>query len=726
MRTIQTKDGIQVTDIPDDVPNTDPRLKALVEKLRASGQKSASFSSIAAPAPVDATQLTPDEVAMLPAAEMEAAMKARGATIDPLGMLGAVVRGAGPVAAATALGAAAGSVIPGVGTVAGGAAGGGAMALSQFVGDPLVDLINRMFGTKFTRPTDALMQLFTALGVPEPDTWVERILQAASAGAGGAAGSVLLGEALSKAAKPLAPSVMKAIGDALAAGKVQQITGGIGSGLAAQGATELGAGPGVQLAAGVGGGMIGSGLGALRPTPSKIAQAPLDEAAAAGISILPGDVNPPTTRMGQRIQQRIDDLPFGPSSLRAKQGVERTKAVQGLLREFGADDLTIAYSDIADDLIQTRLSTLQKWKTQKMDVVNALSGDGPTNAVPMTQTASVIDDALVRLKKLGADQDAALIKKLENWKDISQGKALNTIEDFRASVQAAKADPDLGVIKDKSDHIINAVYKAVKADMHDFIKLKGGDKAVNQWEVASKNLYEMVQDLDIDTLKAVLNKGDIKPEVIRRALFTRDVTDIKVLYKNLSPYGQNRVKSAILSQAAEKAGKDASADAIIKELRKLEPQIGVFFSDAEQKQINGLMRVIEFTNHAKEGATLPKTGAQAVLPLGAIGSTMGLTQLFGGDVMTGGLITGGALVGTGVLATAYNKAYSAALKNPEVRKMLAALPTLAKGSKEEFALIHRLSSTLQAMEQTPKPSPEEVTSAQAAAQGAVKRTMLTK
>lgn len=735
LRTITTKDGISITDVPgtlDDqndpnyVPSTDPRIKALIDKLRASGQTSASFSSIAAPATTTAAApaLTSEEMAAL--TSEQALMAGQGPKIDMSGMLGAAVRGAGPIAAGTLAGAAAGSVIPGVGTAAGAAAGGGAMAAAQFIGDPLVDVINGLFGTQLTKPTEALNQLFTALGVPEPDTWAERIVQASAAGGAEAAGSVLLGQALAQGSKQLAPSVTKAIGDALAAGATQQVAGGIGSGLAAQGAAELGAGPGVQLAAGVGGGMIGSGLGALRPTPSKIAQAPLDEAAAAGVRILPSDVNPPTTRMGQRVQQRIDDLPFGPSGLRAKQGVERTKAVQAVLRDLGADDLTIAYSDIADDLLKTRLSTLKKWKTQKMDVISSLASDAPADAVPMSKTQAAIDEALVRLKRLGADQDLPLVKKLENWKAISQGKALDTIEDLRAGVFSSKADPELGVIKDKSDQIINAIYKAVKEDMHDFIKLKGGDKAVNQWEVASKNLYEMVQDLDINSLKYALNKGDIKPEAIRRALFTRDATDVKVLYKNLSPYGQARARSAVLSQAVEKAGKDADADAIVKELRKLELQVGIVFPEAEEKQIKGLMRVIEFTNHAKEGATLPKTGAQTALPIGAIGSTIGLTQLFGGDVVTGGLLTGGAMLGTGMLATGYNAAYSAALKNPEVRKILATLPTLAKGSKEEFALIHRLSSTLQAMEQAPKPSPEEVAANQAAVQGATKRTMLAK
>ena len=41
--TIKTKDGITILDIPDDIPRDDPRLQALVQRLRAAGQTMASF-----------------------------------------------------------------------------------------------------------------------------------------------------------------------------------------------------------------------------------------------------------------------------------------------------------------------------------------------------------------------------------------------------------------------------------------------------------------------------------------------------------------------------------------------------------------------------------------------------------------------------------------------------------------------------------------------------------
>lgn len=707
MRTIQTKDGITITDIPDDVPNTDPRLKAVVERLRAAGQKSASFNDVAASASAPAAapgisqetaqQMTPDEVAALPAAEMGAAMEARGATLDPMGAMGAVVRGAGPVAAATALGAAAGSVIPGVGTVAGGAAGGGAMALSQFVGDPLVDLINGMFGTKLTRPTDALMQLFTSLGVPEPDTWAERILQAASAGAGGAAGSALLGEALSKAAKPLAPSVMKAIGDALAAGKVQQITGGIGSGLAGQGAAELGAPPLVQMGASVVGGVAGSKLGGTQVTPSALAKAPLEEAAEAGVRILPGDVNPPKTNWGKTISQRFDEILYGPGGLRSKQAAERTAAAQKLLTDLGANELAPFADDITADLLATRAGSLGKYTKAKFDVIDKVTGP-----VEMSQAAAVIDGALAELQQSGFSANKPIVNILKKWKGEIVGKSLRQIEEFRDIVRGAKADESLATVKSKSDKLFDAVYSAVKKDMGDSILKATGDPGqVAKWRDADRALKEMFDELKVPTLKSALTSGKVTPEITEKLLYSSNPSTVKLLYDNLSPAGRSAAESAIISRAAKMAGPSITPDALVRELRKASTQIGVFFPEDKLKQVEGFMRVIDFTKEAVSATSAPKTGMQLV-PFAMYGGiSAGLSKFLGTGIPESMAIGAGAVVGAGALARAYNSAFSWAVKNKEVRDILTKLPTLKVGSQEEMAAIHRLVSAMQVAQQTP-------------------------
>lgn len=685
---IRTKDGIVITGIPDDIPKDDQRLKAMVAEMRAAGQKSRAFSGAASPAPVASAPAAPQPTAADPWRDALPGGMAQPSVPDApgeeprtdlAGLMGAAVRGAGPIAAGAGIGAVLGAPIGGVGAVPGAIAGAGSMALSQFVGDPLVDVINNLFGTKLTRPTDALNQLFTAIGVPEPDTAAERVVQAASSGAGGAAGSVALGQALSSAAKPLAPSVMKAVGDALAAGSIQQVTGGIGAGGASQTAAEIGAPGWAQLAAGIGGGALGSAAGNYRLGPAPRTTAPLAAADDAGVSILTSDVRPPRTAGGKWLQRRLEEMPFGTGSLRARQMRERSTAVANLLDDYGAKDIAALADDITGDLITTRGATLGKWTKAKLEVIDRLSDAG--QPVPMTQTTSAIDDAIAGLQRLGAEEHKPLIAKLQGWKATAQGKSLRDIEDFRDIVRSAKADPSLAAIKGKSGKVADEVYRAVRADMGDYIKQAGQPGDIAKWKDADKALAIMAEELKIPALKSALQRGSGTPEQVYRALLGTDKSTVATLYKNLSPEGRAAARSAILAKAAGEAGQDVSPDKFARNVKKMADQVGVFFSGDDLQRVNGLVRVLDYTKHAGAATASPVTGAQAVLPLGVAGLSTALGHMFGNGVVGFGLgLT--AMGGVGMAAKF--------LESKPVRDILMKLPTVAKGSPEELALLKRL------------------------------------
>ena len=109
-----------------------------------------------------------------------------------------------------------------------------------------------MFGTTYTLPTDALQDLLTRVGVAEPRTAAERIVQTTAAGAGTAGGSVALGKTLQAAAGP----VTQGVGQLMAAAPGLQVASGASAGAAGQIAKESGAGPVGQIAASIGGGLL--------------------------------------------------------------------------------------------------------------------------------------------------------------------------------------------------------------------------------------------------------------------------------------------------------------------------------------------------------------------------------------------------------------------------------------------------------------------------------------
>lgn len=195
------------------------------------------------------------------------------------GVLGAISRGAYPVAAGILGGGVLGGVAGGLaagplgivpGAMQGAELGAGAMTLGQLPIAPLVDLANRALGTNIQQPTQALEALLTEAGVPEPKTATERILQMATSGAAGAAGAAQAGGAIARtAASPLAREVAAG----LAAEQGAQAVSGAAGGAASQAAAELGLGYGGQLVAGIIGGGLGMAAGRrMAPPPATAAE----------------------------------------------------------------------------------------------------------------------------------------------------------------------------------------------------------------------------------------------------------------------------------------------------------------------------------------------------------------------------------------------------------------------------------------------------------------------
>jgi hypothetical protein len=202
-----------------------------------------------APAPAP-TATAPTAAAMSPEQWLASQQPAPSTTAT--GVAGAATRGLALPAAGAALGAAMGAPFAGIGAVPGAIAGAGAATLAGMVADPIVGSINSMFGTKYTLPTDALQDLLTRVGVAEPRTAAERIVQTTAAGAGTAGGTVALGKTLQTAAGP----VTQGVGQLMAAAPSLQIASGASAGAAGQIAKESGAGPLGQIAASIGGGLL--------------------------------------------------------------------------------------------------------------------------------------------------------------------------------------------------------------------------------------------------------------------------------------------------------------------------------------------------------------------------------------------------------------------------------------------------------------------------------------
>jgi len=661
--SITTKDGITINNIPDDVAPDSPDLKARVAAIRASSEATAPETS---PSPVPAP--VPAETTMQ-------------------GITGAVTRGLAPIATGAALGAAAGAPLAGIGAIPGAVAGAGAAGLAMTVGDPIVSGINSLLGTKYKLPTQAMEDLLTRLGVAEPKTAAERIVQTTTAGAAGAGGMAAAGKAIQTAAGAGAP-VTREVGRMLATQPTMQVAGGAGAGLAGQVAQEAGLGPGGQLAASLAGGMGGARLAqprSLQVAPATM-QGAVKQAQELNVPVLTSDVAPPTSASAKVIQLVGERMPItGTGPVRVAQQKSRIEAVRNLLRDFGAEDAAKASDDVMADLASKRSADLKKYTGAKTEVIDRLAQSG---TVPMTNTIQAIDDQITKLQSLNLPDLAPVISKLDGWKQSLQGQNLTNIEQIRKVIGDTFKSPELANVRGVGEKALSGIYKPYKQDMESFITQIGERRDVTKWKVADKRLAEMAGELDMGTLKSVLRRGDTTPEVIGQMLLSKKPSEVNQLYSSLTPTGRANARASLLFEASKKAKSEMPDGSITfdpnifnAELNKLKPQIGVFFKGDDLKQIEGLSRVLDLTKRASEANKISGfTQTGAPLSAAAIASAMG-----GG--LSGFLSTLGTATAIGVITRMYESA--------PVRNLMIKIPRTIPGSKEEAALMKRLNSTMQ-------------------------------
>jgi hypothetical protein len=585
----------------------DADLQAMTnEDLLAIANAPRPMGAAAPPIPVETTDVPPSEYA-----EPETTAG---------GVFGAVGRGLAPAALGAGLGFMTGGppgVLPGMALT----------TLGPVVGDPLVDGINKLLGTEFSTPTEALNNLLTAAGMAEAQTGTERVLQSTAGGVGGAGGAIGLGRTMAQSARP----VIAAIGDAMAAQPAAQLAGGAGGGASAQGAAEMDAGPIGQLIAGLVG---GAGGAAAVPRPRVPLPPIVQEAADANIPLLTSDVRPPRTvaaRTAQVIGERIPGLGTGP--VRNAQQQARVDAVRDIVNDYGGADANALPDLIVADLAQRRSADIQRYTDSKNEVINRLASAG---TVPLQATMQQIGSQIATLRSRRTEVANEAADALEGIMNDLQGRNLFELEAYRKDVlgNVFRNDPANQIspgARDIGAKALRAIYNPVREDMGDFIRQNGQRRDYQRWSVANERLSEEAGELQKQALARVLKTGGATPEAVNNLLFSSKPSDVAALYRNLSPQGRATARQAIIARAAARAtgaGEEiVSPTRFANEVQKLSRSVGVFFTGDELARVQGLTRVLNATRRAAEAAALPPTGVQAFLPTAAIS---GMGALGGG------------------------------------------------------------------------------------------------
>jgi hypothetical protein len=519
------------------------------------------------------------------------------------GLAGAALRGAAPTIAGAGVGAVIGG---GIGAIGGplaipgaiiGARVGGAVA--PILGDLGVGAINSIFQTHYTQPTEAIQHFLTSIGVPEAATEAERIVQASSGAVAGTAATMGLGGAMAGAGN----QTVRRIGQFLAANPEQQIASAATGGAAGQGVQEMGGGTGAQIAANVLTGMgtvklMGSTL--VNTAENAARQQLVREGDAVGIQVKTSDVFPSEPGF---LRRSAEGMPFigmkGPNQAIVKQ---RAQAVANLLAEHGVSpslvsqdqELTRLYNSFAIERgKQLRSATDLKQEA----LATAAAKNLPVN---VTNTINSIDNYITSLQSRAIG--SKIIPELQNYRNKILGGNLDAIENARADLGLAFDATGLEGIKPAATKIINSLYKPLRKEITDHLELHGAPGDVRRYEVASRRIKILADDLNETTLRSVLATGDRTPENIRKLIFSGQSSKIAQLYNSLPEIGKSQFRTAVIREAAQKS----LVDGIVNErlfssnIRDLERQLHIGFSPDQRQAVEGLGRVLERTQGAEK------------------------------------------------------------------------------------------------------------------------------
>ena len=649
----------------------------------------------------------------------------RGEVPDLLkGYAGAVTRGAAPYAAGAMVGAGVGAPLVGVGAVPGAIAGMGAVALSEMVGDPIVDFVNAQFGTRYKRPTDALEDLLSKFGVAEPETEAQRIVESATRTAAGGGATAMLGKAVSGG-----KGIVAEAGKQLAHKPLQQVTGAAGAGAAGQFAQEEDMSTGGQLVAGVAGGVFGAGPISLKDIPSDIA-ATIKAGEETGVKILTSDVYPPRNFFTKWLQGVGEKIPVtGTGGARSKQVSQRIKAVENIVEEFDGGDVNILLKEVTDDALKNAknkllannkiktdiindigspvtkqqvtalentikaiddkildLSTYGKLSTEQYDNLMAIRTQSMIKkqalvdefAVKMTNTNTAIDEQIKALEGLDEKGTKQVIATLKDWKGSLNGQDIQNVEKLRSII--GESFKDNQSIRKLGEKALSKIYGPLREDMGNHIKKKSGESAFKAWKKANTDIAESINELEINSFKTLLKKGELEPETVATMLFNKKPSVFNHLFKSLTFDGRKSAKRALISKVAKDSIGDNGyqPNKFVKNLEKLSGNLAPYLTNTEKQQLSGLKRAVIATNRAPMASVAPPTGVQ-VAPL--VGASV-LTGLFGGPV-------------AGIMATGGVGASASLYESKPIRDILVNIARTKVGSKEEAALVKRLIASIQ-------------------------------
>lgn len=360
---------------------------------------------------------------------------------------------------------------------------------------------------------------------------------------------------------------------------------------------------------GVGGKVLGDLVSASKAAP--VASDLVEEGEKAGVKIMTSDVLPPKTFFGKHLQQTMEKIPLlGTGGMRAEQQSMREAAVNQII-----DD----YKEFSYDAVVKNLRTQKdKVKSAAGNVMNSVGSRlDDLGEIPLTNTKKAIQDALEKLDKPGTIKPQKAIDELNSLRSTldeapqSFTMLKQTRTDFREI--ANSVDPaERSQLRSRGKALLEEVERSMGRDMEQLAKNNLSSREFIQWKKANAIYASEAQKLRRSKLKSILDSGDVTPERVKTMLFSTSPSEIRLLNSSLSEAGKKHVRAAVISKVVDdlskRAGQGITPNAFVGQMNKYQNQIDILFTKTEKKRLKGLMRVLDATRRAQDASVTTPTG----------------------------------------------------------------------------------------------------------------------
>jgi len=341
---------------------------------------------------------------------------------------------------------------------------------------------------------------------------------------------------------------------------------------------------------------------------------------ARGVDVLTSDIFQPRSifsRLSQQFSERIPAL--GTGGRRSAQQEQRATALEQLSEAVPRVE--------AGDIFTSLESSTNRVRRAAGNRLNRVISDmNERGAVPLVNTLDRIDGAIVSLSRPGKLPNEALIDELNNlrstlveggiWREGSNFESLRVLRSDARAISEQVDAVGRSQLRSSDKAIMDGIVDGITRDLDDFVRSSAGGAGLDRYKSADRIYAREARKLTKSRLKTVLDKGDVKPELVNNLLFSSSPSEVRLLFQNLDTSGRQNARMALYRRAIDNATKkgEISPQRFVSELDKLDNNFQTFFRGEARAELNGLKRLLETTARGGDAAVITPTGQALQLP----------------------------------------------------------------------------------------------------------------